>query len=95
MRIERHEAAAWVHELGKLEAAIPERPSSFDREAPLPDHPELHERLAHAARRAADQRRHAGAVIGDICAHFLVDTPSRRGLVVSLRALAEDIADEP
>lgn len=86
---------ACVNELGKLVVAIPRREPSFDREAFLASHPELREQFAANEEREAGTRRHAEMVIGEIYAHFLCGAPSRRGLIVSLRALANDLDGDP
>jgi hypothetical protein len=48
----------------------------------------VREQFAANEEREAGTRRHAEVVIGEIYAHFLCGAPSRRGLIVSLRALA-------
>lgn len=82
-----------MNELDKLEVTIPKRESGFDAEAFLATHPELREQFAENAKRADEVRRNAELVIGDIYAHFVGGAPSRRGLIVSLRAFA-NVLDE-
>jgi hypothetical protein len=91
----RYRVEAWVNELDKLEVTIPKRASSFDKGAFLVSHPELRERFAANEERAEGLRRHAEVVIGEIYAYFLCGAPSRRGLIVSLRAFANDLEVDP
>jgi hypothetical protein len=93
-RGERHRVEAWVNALDKLEVTIPKRVSPFDVEAFLALHPELREQFTANEERAEGLRRHAEFVIGEIYAHFACGSPSRRGLIVNLRALANDLNDE-
>ena len=92
-RSKRHRVDAWVNELDKLEVTIPKRVWPFDEEAFLASHPELRKRFAANAERAEGLRRHGELVIGEIYAHFVCGAPSRRGLIVSLRAFANDLDD--
>ena len=92
-RSKRHRVEAWVNELDKLEVTIPKRASPFDIETFLASHPELREQFAASEERAEDIRRHAEVVIGEIYAHFVCGAPSRRGLIVNLRALANDLEE--
>lgn len=93
-RPKRRPAEAWVNELDKLEATIPERAPAFDEEAFLASHPELRERFVANKERESGLRRHAELMIGEIYAHFVCGAPSRRGLIVNLRALANDLDAE-
>ncbi|HEY3462166.1 MAG TPA: hypothetical protein VGK62_01770 [Gaiellaceae bacterium] len=82
-----------MNELDKLEVTIPKPASPFDIETFLASHPELREQFAASEERAEDIRRHAEVVIGEIYAHFVCGAPSRRGLIVNLRALANDLEE--
>lgn len=93
MKTERHQIEAWVNELGKLEVEIPEPANRDFIERFLEKHPEQRGRFAALEQDARDVRAAAASLIGEIYGHFLVGSPSRWGLIVSLKAFA-GILDE-
>ena len=74
---------------------IPEPPELPGLDRLLAAHPDLGPRLEAAAPTMAEERQMAWHVVQSIYGHFATNAPSRDGLIIDLRAVAQLLDERP